>query len=317
MAVRNRRMTYNEINESLMSSGVNVTSRTVRNRPLAGGLRARVPRKKPYLNAKQRQKRLQWAKAHLKWKKEDWEKVIWRRDAHLHIWKRRDQVCATKSRGRITSRVYSTYNEASRQHHGMGCMSRTRVGRLQVLEGNVNADKYIRNVLEAKLWASARDLFGASGSYVFQQDGAPCHTAIKCLQWFQSHGVKLLQWPGNSPDLNPIENLWARLKRLVAKKHPSNKQDLTAAVISSWFHVIVSDELQNLGDSMPRRCQAVIDSKGYLTRYWTLSTVSHWRFSRTVLKSLCDLFLTENVQSISIILSVIIKQDNINDIVNC
>ena len=148
-----------------------------------------------------------------------------------------------------------------------GCMSRTRVGRLQVLEGNVNADKYIRDVLECKLLPSARDLFGAGGSYIFQLDGAPCHTAKKCKAWFQSHGVKLLEWSGNSPDLNPIENLWARLKRLVAKKHTSNKQDLIAAIIRSWFHVISSDELQNLVDSMPRHCQAVIDSKGYPTRY--------------------------------------------------
>lgn len=129
-----------------------------------------------------------------------------------------------------------------------------------------------------------------------------CHTAGKCLMWFQSHGVKLLQWPGNSPDLNPIENLSSRLKRrLVAQKHPSNKQDLIAAVISSWFHVIASDKLQNLVDSMPRRCQAVIDSKGYPTRYWTLSVMCHRRFSLTVWKSLSDLFLTENVYSISII----------------
>jgi len=79
--------------------------------------------------------------------------------------------------------------------------------------------------------------------------------------------VKLLDWPGNSPDLNPIENLWARLKRAVASKRPSNREDLIAAIINSWFHVIKADELEKLVDSMPRRCLAVIKAKGYPTRY--------------------------------------------------
>ena len=87
------------------------------------------------------------------------------------------------------------------------------------------------------------------------------------MQWFRTHNVSVLKWPGNSPDLNPIENLWARLKRLVGKKHPSNKQELISAIISSWFHVIDSKDLAALVDSMPARCQAVIDWKGFPTRY--------------------------------------------------
>jgi len=102
-------------------------------------------------------------------------------------------------------------------------MSRTGVGRLQILGGCINADKYIRNVLEARLLLSAQDLFGANAAYIFQQDNAPCHTAGKCIKGFQSHGLKLLQWPENSPDMNSVENLWAKLKRLVAKRHPTSK----------------------------------------------------------------------------------------------
>jgi len=52
-------------------------------------------------------------------------------------------------------------------------------GRIQVLSGNVNASKYISEVLETKILQSARDLFGTE-DYLFQQDGAPCHTARVC-----------------------------------------------------------------------------------------------------------------------------------------
>jgi len=57
------------------------------------------------------------------------------------------------------------------------CMSRTKVGRLQVLDATVNADRYIKEVLEPRLLSSARDIFGEGQSFVFQQDGVPCHTA--------------------------------------------------------------------------------------------------------------------------------------------
>ena len=74
------------------------------------------------------------------------------------------------------------------------------MGRLQVLEGTVNADKYIKDVLQTKLLPSACDIFGDGASFIFQQDGAPCHTAKKCLTWCRQNNVKLLEWLGNSPD---------------------------------------------------------------------------------------------------------------------
>jgi len=57
------------------------------------------------------------------------------------------------------------------------------------------------------------------------------------------------------------------LKRLAAKKNPSIKQELISAIISAWFHVIDSKDLAALLDSMPARCQAVIDAKGFPTHY--------------------------------------------------
>jgi len=142
-----------------------------------------------------------------------------------------------------------------------GSMSRKGVGMIQVLEGNINACRYIKEVLEPKMLPSARDLFGASSDYIFQQDGAPCHTARVCTRWFQQHNVQLLTWPRNSLDLNPISG----------DAEATGQQDQPyAAIISSWFRVITSAELGKLVDSMPRRCMAVMKVRGYQTRYWTL-----------------------------------------------
>jgi len=71
---------------------------------------------------------------------------------------------------------------------------------------------------------SAHDLFGAANEYIFQQDDAPCHTTKKCKKWFSENNTEVLDWPGNSRDLYPIENLWSRLKQAVAAKRPSNRR---------------------------------------------------------------------------------------------
>jgi len=114
---------------------------------------------------------------------------------------------------------------------------------------------------------SAHDLFGAANEYIFQQDGAPCHTTKKCKKWFIENNIEVLDWPGNSPDLNTIENLWSRLKRAVAAKRPSNRRGLIEAIIASWHHIIQPEHLAEPVESMPRQCQAVIDAKGYPTHY--------------------------------------------------
>jgi hypothetical protein len=129
----------------------------------------------------------------------------------------------------------------------------------------MNAEKYLQ-VLEEKLLRSARDLYG-DDDWVFQQDNAPCHTAKRCQNWFRAQGISVLEWPAQSPDLNPIENLWMQIKVLVAKDKPSTKTTLIEAIIKAWYKVITPERLESLVASMPRRCKAVIEAKGWPTKY--------------------------------------------------
>ncbi len=83
-------------------------------------------------------------------------------------------------------------------------MSSAGVGPLCFLKSTVNAAIY-QDILEHFMLPSADKLYG-DADFIFQQDLAPAHTAKGTKSWFNDHGVTVLYWPANSPDLNPIEN---------------------------------------------------------------------------------------------------------------
>ncbi len=94
------------------------------------------------------------------------------------------------------------------------------------IDGNLDSTKYI-NLLEKKVIPSLDSKYGR-GKYVFQQDGAPCHTSVATQKYLESilgsKGFWLKHfWPPNSPNLNPLDyHVWTHVEtRACATNHPN------------------------------------------------------------------------------------------------
>lgn len=195
-----------------------------------------------------------------------WDSVIWSDESRF-------EVCV----GDYRSRVLRTKNEP---YHPdclrrkvkfpasvmiWGCMSAQGVGKLHIIDGTVNAVRYI-DILRDSLMPSIEALITTENGYIFQQDGAACHTAKIVKEWMFQNNIPLLNWVSSSPDLSPIETLWHIMKKKLRASPARTVPELKEKLIQIWNSFTVED-CKKLVDTMPRRIQAVLKQKGDVTQW--------------------------------------------------
>lgn len=222
-------------------------------------------RKKPLLTSVHKKKRVSFAKKYQVWDLSTWRKVLWSDEATFNV------------TGSADSRVYRPpnsdphdprYTQKTVKHPASlmvwGCFTYYGVGDLVILPKNEKMNQY--NYLELLL-DHLPSSFDNTKAEVFMQDGAPCHTAKSVQKWLCDSDVKYFKdWPGNSPDLNPIENLWSIIKSKLRNADTSSLPKLEAAIRHVWDN-FKPELLQNLADSVPKRLEQCIKAKGNATKY--------------------------------------------------
>jgi transposase len=263
---KNRNVTIEELTDEFKQSlSISISSSTVRNYLHQEGYFGRVAKKKPYVSESNRKKRLGWCRMRKDWN-EEWNKIIFsdesrfelfNNDSHNWVWRKVDE--------KYKKECLKPTVKKSIGIMVWGCFHKDGIGPLVIVEGNINGVKY-RELLEEHLLPFYNAL--NHEDYLFQDDNAPCHTARIVKEWKEENFINILPWPAQSPDLNPIENLWSELERNVRshKPRPKNKNELIQVVRQEWNN-INNNILVKLIESMPRRVKAVIKNNGNPTKY--------------------------------------------------
>ncbi len=152
-----------------------------------------------------------------------------------------------------------------------GVISFWGVGPLVPVTNSMDSDEYVE-VLAKHYVPWMQGLMAKRTSHgppvKFQQDNCSIHKSGYSKWWMATHNFNVLDWPSRSPDFNPIENLWDILDKRVRKRevHPKNLKELEAAVLEEWQNIPLNI-LHKLYDSMPRRINGCLKTKGYHTKY--------------------------------------------------
>jgi transposase len=144
-----------------------------------------------------------------------------------------------------------------------GCFSWHGLGPLHRITDKMDQFQY-KEILETVMLPHAQE--NLPENWQFQQDNDPKHTAKSVKNWTNSSDIQVLLWPAQSPDLNPIENLWGEIERVLKGKEYKTKNGLFETVQELWSN-LPRAKIKNLVKSMPRRCQAVFNARGYATKY--------------------------------------------------
>lgn len=121
-----------------------------------------------------------------------------------------------------------------RAHHGkkvnvFGFITSKGVGEMEVFEENMTG-LICKRLMNKTLLNTAKSFFNKNESWWLLHDNDKKFTSGEVQQWLFNHGVQVMDWPPYSPDLNPIEHIWAYIKRRVAELSPKGVDELTKAI---------------------------------------------------------------------------------------
>ncbi len=224
----------------------------------------KIPKSIPLLTDLHKQRRVEFA---MKYQGQNWNQVVFSDETTFQMFQNTQKVFYKAG----TQPPQKPMVKHPYKVHAWGAFSaKGQVGFL--LFTGIMDGAFYREILNENLFENAKYVMGRR--WVFQQDNDPKHTARETKKLLSEKCPSLLDWPSNSPDLNPIENLWSILKRRVEREvnklvveKKSITVDIFIDVIKKEWEEIEPEILLNLVRSMPKRLEQIIEGNGNKLSY--------------------------------------------------
>ena len=247
---------------------LDVSTRTIDRRLQEAGLFGRVAQHKRDYTPAQVQKRFAFADGYKDKDTAWWSKVLFSDEKWFYgkgfcgqTWVRREvgtalapENCVHKTAHPVKVNVWA-------------CFCAGGQGYIYIFNENLDA-ALMKRILDENLVPSAHLHFASDPPeqwFLLHDNDKKFHSRI-VQELLHRKGVSCLDFPSYSPDLNPIENLWATLAREVEKKQCDSIEELQDAIEEAW-KTVDQEHMRNLAASMPQRCAAVIAANGWHTKY--------------------------------------------------
>lgn len=212
------------------------------------GYKNDLPLATPMLTDKHKENRVKWAQAHLS---DNWKKTFFSDETCFQLF--RNTIKQWYKGARPTRRIPKDRTKicvwggfCAKGKSNLFCFQEIMTG------------SYYVEILQKNLPEVPRML---GRVWRFQQDNDPKHTCKIATKYLETNVPEVIDWPSNSPDLNPIENLWGMVKRGVEKQQPKNLMELESFMVEEWVS-IPDYVIKNLVGSMRRRCELIIEGGG-------------------------------------------------------
>lgn len=248
--------------------GLLVSGQTLRRRLHEVNLRARRPLRVPALRRGNRGRRLQWAIAHENWNNFQWSLVLFTDESRFGFHPDSRRVRVWREPGRWNRLQHPQQVHAYQGGTIMVWAGICLGGRTDLvwIQGNMTALKYRDEVLEPVILPHRQQM---GENFQLMHDNARPHTARIVTSWLQQHDIQALDWPAQSPDLNPIEHAWDMLQRRALKNFPEDivhENQLFLHLSRTWDNIPQQD-IDTLVLSMQNRCRCVRRVLGGSTDY--------------------------------------------------
>jgi transposase len=248
---------------------INVSRKTIARAFNRHGFVSRIKKKKPKLTEKHKKARLDWAKKHESWTAEEWSQVVWSDESKFNVlnsdgkeyfWTDHPEILTENS-------ITHTLKFGGGGVNVWSCITWQGFGFSCKIDETLDAELY-SNILKEELMQTLEYYNLDINTTIFQQDNDPKHTSNLAKQTLRDLKLKVMEWPSQSPDLNPIEHFWNHVARELKR---SGKLFSTKDQLWESLQKILEEKnkelCRKLIGTMSRRVLDVIKAKGGPTKW--------------------------------------------------